>query len=323
MYLPATKHKRDLMLQRAISALLLVSFTISPMAQATGLSAAPSSEAESFKAKVIAGDAYALYQLGWLYREGTGGAPKRPELYHRLILAAAVRGEVAAMEQLAYDYREGTGGVGRDYSLARKWYLAAFRNGSHVAEFGIGYMFHNGLGAAVNYDVAEQYYRSAASNGVIKAWNNLGVIYGSNKQQNCKAVEFYKIGSSHGDATAMANLASIYEVGACGKASKVLARTWYNKALAQRGEDEDTVSARSTAREAIERLDRPPVVASSYSYGYSYGSAKETCDADCRLDGIMDLQQQRYSQPPPPPPPPAPPISSWYATTPGFSCCAY
>lgn len=145
------------------------------------------------------GDAKAQFNLGIMYRDGTGVSKNYIEAERYLHLSASKDNEDAqiALGTLYYDQR--------NYRLALQWYLRAFHHGDNTGiSFTIAEMYLNGKGVPQNYVEAVRYFRLSATKGNTYAQFNLGWMYyhGEGVQQNyVKAYIWYSLAS----ATAASN----------------------------------------------------------------------------------------------------------------------
>ena len=88
----------------------------------------------------------------------------------------AEQGDAYAQYNLAYMYDIGQG-VLQDDQTAVKWYTLAAEQGDADAQYNLAYMYKNGEGVLQDYKTAVKWYTLAAEQGFAKAQNNLGVLY--------------------------------------------------------------------------------------------------------------------------------------------------
>jgi TPR repeat protein len=99
-------------------------------------------------------------------------------------------------------YREGTG-VRQDYVEAVKWYRLAADQGNAMAQPNLGAMYDNGIG--VSYTEAVKWYRQAADQGDAMAQSNLGAMYDNGtgvRQDYAEAAKWYRLATDQGQAGA-------------------------------------------------------------------------------------------------------------------------
>ena len=172
----------------------------------------PSDEKEAirtFKKRVEAGDARAIYYLGCHYANGTYGLPqdytKALELWRR----AAELGDASAYNNIGYAYDTGEGVITVDIKKAiRRYELGAMR-GSSLARDNLGIIEKK----AGNMDRALKHYTIAAEGGYEKSLRQIKWLYSNGhatKDDYTKALRLYQmylseIKSDQRDQAAAAN----------------------------------------------------------------------------------------------------------------------
>ena len=114
---------------------------------------------ELFTMAAEKGNAVAMYNLGYLYKNGKGVTQD----YERAIewyKKAAEKGDADAMNKLGYMYYIGEG-VTRDYARAFEWYKKAAEKGSISAMDDLAKMYENGVGVARDKQKAEEWQKKA------------------------------------------------------------------------------------------------------------------------------------------------------------------
>ena len=81
-----------------------------------------------------------------------------------------------AYYQLGGWYADGTMGLPQNQTKANELFLKAGEHGCSEAYYNLGIMYSNGRGAAIDKKKAKHYYELAAMNGSVKARHNLGCI---------------------------------------------------------------------------------------------------------------------------------------------------
>jgi TPR repeat protein len=109
------------------------------------------------------GDALAQYNLGQMYRNGSG-VPQDYAEAAKLYRPAAESGVIDAQNNLGYMYSNGQG-VPQDYAEAVKWYRLAAEQGDALAQTNLGTMYANGQGLLEDYETAHVWFNIGAANG--------------------------------------------------------------------------------------------------------------------------------------------------------------
>lgn len=116
------------------------------------------------------------YNLGLICQK-VGNHQQAAQLFHQ----AALTGHAPAQASLAYLYETGQG-VAKDAAQAITFYTQAARQGHAVAQYNLGRIYQNGLDDGrqqipANPQTAEYYLQRAATQGVVSAYHQLGVLY--------------------------------------------------------------------------------------------------------------------------------------------------
>ena len=124
----------------------------------------------------VANSATDFYNLGLMCQK-VGNHEKAAEMYKRAIRT----GHAMAQASLAYLYETGLG-VPRDLNKAIEYYLLATKQGHAVAQYNLGRIYQNGLihGLQViqpDTQKAELFLQRAATQGIVAAYHQLGVLY--------------------------------------------------------------------------------------------------------------------------------------------------
>lgn len=180
-----------------------------------------------------AGNAEAMFNLGWMYTNGQGVSRddvKAVEWYQK----AADLGNVDAMVNLGLMYLFGQG-VSPNDAKAAEWFQKAADLGDSVAMSNLGQMYFDGRGVPQNDAKAAELFQKSADLGYAGAMSNLGVMYANGigvPKDRAKAVEWYQKAADLGEVTAMRNLGECYEKGLGVPQDDVNALAWYQKAAA-------------------------------------------------------------------------------------------
>ena len=184
------------------------------------------------------GDAGAMNNLGWCYKNGNG-VEKNYEEAVKWYKKAAEKGDASAMNNLGHCYYYGEG-VEKNYEEAVKWYRKAAEKGDAWAMRNLGICYDNGEGIEKNEAEAEKWYKKAfplflqkAKVGNAGAMCNLGNCYynGNGVEKNYEeAVKWFKKAAEKGNDTAMNNLGACYENGEGVEKNYEEAVKWFTKA---------------------------------------------------------------------------------------------
>ncbi|TVR09537.1 MAG: hypothetical protein EA385_06830 [Salinarimonadaceae bacterium] len=135
--------------------------------------------ARYFRLGAEAGNASAMNQIGWFYRNGLGVAQDDAEAM-RWFRRGAEAGNATAMGNIGSMYDNGLG-VAQDYAEAMRWFRRAAEAGNAFAMNQIGWFYENGLGVAQDYAEAMRWYHRAAEAGSAIAMNNVGFLYAAGR----------------------------------------------------------------------------------------------------------------------------------------------
>ena len=143
----------------------------------------------------------------------------------------AEQGDAYAQFQLGFMYAIGQG-VPRDYAEAVKWYRKAAEQGFALAQNNLGLRYTEGQGVPQDYAEAVKWFRKAAEQGHANAQNNLGLRYSDGKGVPQDYVLAHKwlnlaaaLGVMAGDTTARDYVASKMTPAQIAEAQR-LAREW-------------------------------------------------------------------------------------------------
>ena len=121
-----------------------------------------------------------------------------------------------------------------NYQTAFKLWLPMAEQGYAQAQGGLGMMYERGLGVKQDDFKAVNWYRKAAEQGDADAQLNLGAMYAIGrgvKQDGVEAVKWYRQAAEQGYANAQAILGFSYLLGQSGvQVNKSLAKEWFGKA---------------------------------------------------------------------------------------------
>ena len=136
----------------------------------------PKDSRNPYGTSTLANSAADNYNLGLLCQK-VGNHEQAAQLFHQ----AAQTGHAGAQASLAYLYETGQG-VTKDVTQAVSFYSQAARQGQAVAQYNLGRIYQNGLKdgrqqVPSNPKTAEYYLQRAASQGVVSAYHQLGVLY--------------------------------------------------------------------------------------------------------------------------------------------------
>lgn len=121
-------------------------------------------------AKAAAGDAQSQFDLGMLYLNGEGGAPKNYGEALKWLEQAAKAGHAEARFNLATMYKTGLGAL-QNFEQAFHWFEMAAGQNHAEAQFNIALMHKMGMGIPVDYVKAYTWSNIAAVQGHLGAIN--------------------------------------------------------------------------------------------------------------------------------------------------------
>ena len=141
----------------------------------------------------------------YLYGEWVSiGVPKSAKKAVKLFKRAVELGSTIAMVDLGLLYERGIG-VRLDRNRARQLYQLAADRGSVHAQFNLG----NNLRKAGDETAAMSYYKLAANQGLISAWNSVGVVY-YNQRNLEESTRWFERAAAAGHEGARRNLEMIF-----------------------------------------------------------------------------------------------------------------
>jgi uncharacterized protein len=112
---------------------------------------------KEFKESAEQGDAFAQYDLGWMYANGRG-VVKNERTAVEWYTKAAEQGNAAAQNNLGLMYDFGKGVV-KNERTAVEWYTKAAEQGAAGAQYNLGAMYANGEGVVKNERTAVEWYK--------------------------------------------------------------------------------------------------------------------------------------------------------------------
>ena len=135
----------------------------------------PAKAASLFQRAATRGDARAMLELGFLYRNGNG-VPKDVRQSVSWFEKAANAGNSSGMDYMGAMYANGEG-VPKDDRQAMSWYSKAAAAGNPVGMDALGQMYRNGRGVAQNYVEAISWFKKSADAGNPSGMYHLGQMY--------------------------------------------------------------------------------------------------------------------------------------------------
>jgi len=121
-------------------------------------------------------------------------------------------GDAQAMYNLGYYYSEGIYGYPQDYNKALELYYRAADLGYAEAYCNIGYAYSNGEGVKVDMEKANHYYELAAMGGNERARHNLGVTEGHAGNFD-RALKHFMIAVRDGFSQSLKNIKILFKNG--------------------------------------------------------------------------------------------------------------
>jgi S1-C subfamily serine protease len=140
-----------------------------------------------WSAAARSGDALSQYNLGVLYRDGTG-VPKSAEKAAELFQKAAAAGVREAIFNLCVFYRNGTG-VAKDSATAAKFCSDAAERGLPEAQALLGLMYSTGEGVPGDKELAKSWLRRASRQGNYLAMLLLAQMLADERKYSAKDLE--------------------------------------------------------------------------------------------------------------------------------------
>lgn len=148
---------------------------------------------------------------------------------------SASAGNAAAMYNVGWFHATGTGGVEQDFQVARSWFEKGALGGDGLAMKTLGVFFEEGKGGSQDYEQARRWYENGAQAGNVEAMNQMGLLYAKGRgvtQSYLQALVWWKQAAEAGNPDSMANIGSLYLNGWGVAQDYSLAREWYAKGAA-------------------------------------------------------------------------------------------
>lgn len=176
----------------------------------------------------------ALIEVGNAYLHGNEGVTQDLEKSVEYWEKAANAGDANAMYKMGWAYDMGSGVI-KDYQKAMEWYKKAVDKGYYFPLNNMAVMYENGEGVEKDENKAFELYKEAAEKGNTMAMKNLSLFYQNGKAPNGKdmnkAIEWSTKSAEGGEIYGMTNLADIYYNGTGGTETNYdKAFYWYKKA---------------------------------------------------------------------------------------------
>ncbi|HHF6298605.1 TPA: tetratricopeptide repeat protein [Haemophilus influenzae] len=127
-----------------------------------------------------------------------------------------------------------------DYQTAFKLWLPMAEQGYAQAQGGLGMMYERGLGVKQDDFKAVKWYRKAAEQGHANAQANLGSAYSAGRgvrQDYIEAVEWFKKAAENGSADGQFKLGLVYLIGQGIQKDRTFAKEWFGKACDNGNQD--------------------------------------------------------------------------------------
>lgn len=208
------------------------------------------------------GNPQAMFELGWIYRQGELGLDADPEMSWFWLQRAAEKGHPLA--QLACSTACYNGhGVPPDKEKAAEWAKKAALEGNCRAISYLGSCYEAGEGVAKDPEKALKLYRMASEQGDNEAFNRIGNLYEKGigvESSPQTAVRYYAIGASRLDPACMFDLARCYMTGTGLPKDLERGRAWLHRAALNGSE-----AARNVLSQLGEKAGDAPQVAVSPS----------------------------------------------------------
>lgn len=110
-----------------------------------------------------AGEAWAMFNMGWFHYSGRGVRVNHAEAV-QWFSRGAQAGDANSQTQLGLLHAKGVG-VAQDYTAAASWFRAAAEQGQPDAQHNLALLHRNGLGVQVDFAEAFQWWSLAAAAG--------------------------------------------------------------------------------------------------------------------------------------------------------------
>ena len=120
-----------------------------------------------------------------------------------------------------------------DYQTAFKLWLPMAEQGDANVQFNLGVMYAKGQGVKQDDFKAVKWYRKAAEQGYADAQANLGSAYSAGRgvrQDYIEAVKWFKKAAENGSADGQFKLGLVYLIGQSIQKDRTLAKEWFGKA---------------------------------------------------------------------------------------------
>lgn len=157
------------------------------------------------------GDAWVLYRLGFMYRNGLGTARDNAQAAFFFSKAAEL-GYAVAQCNLGYLYNNGLG-VEKDHAKAFELYSRAAEQDYAIAQNNLGIMYEKGFAVTRDYTMAVDWYTKAYKQGYALAACNLGKMYEKGlgvTRDYAKAIDCFNMAIFSGENCGALNLAWLY-----------------------------------------------------------------------------------------------------------------
>jgi TPR repeat protein len=158
---------------------------------------------------------YALFNLGVLYANGTGGVEHDQFRSYEFFLEAATREVPPAMYETALMLEKGLGCI-QNYSEAAFWYEEAAKRGHREAFNNLGVLYKEGHGVEQDHKKAFTCFSRAAELELAQAQYNLGLLYDQGlgvEEDHDKALELCRKAAYNGHKKAKAIIRGLQEEG--------------------------------------------------------------------------------------------------------------
>jgi len=170
-------------------------------------------ELEKLKKKADAGDANAMFKLGYTYRNGTSGKWDFTNAF-KYLKGAADKGDARAMFQLGFMFEQGEG-VDKNDVEAFKYFKLAADNEYAFAQYYLGEMYKNGELVDKNDEEAFKYFKLAAAQGDARAQYNLGTMFANGQgvaQDDAEALKYFNLLLKNGELKKIASYRNLQGV---------------------------------------------------------------------------------------------------------------
>lgn len=124
----------------------------------------------------------------------------------------------------------------KKFDVAHNWYLSAAKQGSARAQYCLGRMYRDGEGVPVDEKQAVIWLRHAASGGDVRAQIDLGGMYVAGKEVKedyAEAIRWWRMAAAKGDVDTQWKLGTLYAAGDHVRQDNAEAAKWFRLAAAQ------------------------------------------------------------------------------------------